>query len=83
MHLVRAALVFVTGFAGAALAQTTPSPDALHTCTENTNPRALQECLERNSGVDSRFVPVTPERPTPGKLLEDRGAFHEETGPPP
>ncbi|MCW2318759.1 hypothetical protein M2322_004328 [Rhodoblastus acidophilus] len=70
-------------FATGASAQQTPSPDAVNDCTRIPNPRLMQECIERSTGLDNRFLPQPNRATENSKLLEDRGALREESGPPP
>lgn len=65
--------------ASAALGQTNPSPNSMHSCTELTDPRQLQECLERSTGLDNRFVPqgTTPSS-GPDELLRDHGTTADD-----
>lgn len=79
--LVLAALLIAPSLfmASQASAQQTPSPQSLNACTAITDPTALRHCLERNAGVDERFVPNGMEKPAgPRPILRDEGAFREE-----
>ncbi len=76
-----AVLVLTTG---AAQAQLSPSPGAVNDCTKLTDPRRLQECLERNTGVDNQFAPALSGPRTRGPFLEDKGSAESgNPGPPP
>lgn len=68
-----------------ALAQQTPSPNALNDCTLLTNPTQLQDCFLSRAGVGGgRFIPPRRERQDrEGPLLKDEGVFEEKSGEPP
>ncbi|MGD0562707.1 MAG: hypothetical protein ABSA66_06400 [Roseiarcus sp.] len=81
--LRRSSALAVLAFLGsAAAAQENPSPQAVHECTGINDPRLMQECIQRNSGFDSRLAPGAG-GDRGDKLLDDSGASGQESGPPP
>lgn len=70
--------------AAAAQAQVSASPGAINDCTQLTDPRRLQECIQRNTGVEYRLVPDQNGPRQRGPFLEDKGAAESgNPGPPP
>jgi hypothetical protein len=80
----RALLWALALVATAAHAQVSPSPSEINDCTRLTDPRRLQECIQRNTGVEYRLVPDQNGSRQRGPFLEDKGAAESgNPGPPP
>ncbi len=80
----RAMLCTAALVATAAHAQVSPSPGAINDCTRLTDPRRLQECIQRNTGVEYRLVPDQSGPRQRGPFLEDKGSAESgNPGPPP
>ncbi len=76
------AVVVVALLGSGAAAQQNPSPEAVQECTGINDPRLMQECIQRNSGLGGQLMPGAEGNPD-GKLLDDSGAAGQESGPPP